>query len=66
MAWILAQGENIIPIPGTRKIERLVENAEAVNIDLSTADLAEIDMIIAKYPNVGARYNAQQFAAVNH
>lgn len=66
LAWILAQGENIIPIPGTRKIERLVENAEAVNIDLSTADLAEIDMIIAKYPNVGARYNAQQFAAVNH
>lgn len=66
LAWILAQGENIIPIPGTRKIERLVENAEAVNIDLSTDDLAEIDMIIAKYPNVGARYNAQQFAAVNH
>lgn len=66
LAWILAQGENIIPIPGTRKIERLVENAEAVNIDLSTADLAEIDMIIAKYPNVGARYNAQQLAAVNH
>lgn len=66
LAWILAQGENIIPIPGTRKIERLVENAEAVNIDLSTADLTEIDTIIAKYPNVGARYNAQQFAAVNH
>lgn len=66
LAWILAQGENIIPIPGTRKIERLVENAEAVNIDLNATDLAEIDMIIAKYPNVGARYNAQQLAAVNH
>ncbi|MFT4021477.1 MAG: aldo/keto reductase [Acinetobacter sp.] len=66
LAWILAQGEDIIPIPGTRKIDRLVENAEAVNIALSTADLAEIDAIIAKYPNMGARYNAQQLAAVNH
>lgn len=66
LAWILAQGEDIIPIPGTRKIERLVENAGAVDIDLTTADLAQIEAIIAQYPNIGARYNPEQLAAVNH
>ncbi|MCZ4150695.1 aldo/keto reductase, partial [Escherichia coli] len=57
LAWILAQGDDIIPIPGTRKIERLVENAGAVDLHLTAADLAEIDAIIARYPNMGARYN---------
>ncbi|MFV5460594.1 aldo/keto reductase [Acinetobacter baumannii] len=66
LAWILAQGDDIIPIPGTRKIERLVENAGAVDLHLTAADLAEINAIIARYPNMGARYNAQQLAAVNH
>lgn len=66
LAWILAQGDDIIPIPGTRKIERLVENAGAVDLHLTAADLAEIEAIIARYPNMGARYNAQQLAAVNH
>ena len=61
-----AQGDDIIPIPGTRKIERLVENAGAVDLHLTAADLAEIEAIIARYPNMGARYNAQQLAAVNH
>ena len=65
LAWILAQGDDIIPIPGTRKIERLVENA-GVDLHLTAADLAEIEAIIARYPNMGARYNAQQLAAVNH
>ena len=51
---------------GTRKIERLVENAGAVDLHLTAADLAEIEAIIARYPNMGARYNAQQLAAVNH
>jgi len=66
LAWILAQGDDIIPIPGTRKIERLVENAGAVDLHLTAVDLAEIEAIIARYPNMGARYNAQQLAAVNH
>lgn len=41
LAWILAQGDDIIPIPGTRKIERLVENAGAVDLHLTAADLAK-------------------------
>lgn len=66
LAWILAQGDDIIPIPGTRKIERLVENVGALDIKLNTKDLEEIEKIIDKFPNMGARYNAEQLAAVNH
>ena len=65
MAVILF-GKLLVVIPGTRKIERLVENAGAVDLHLTAADLAEIQAIIARYPNMGARYNAQQLAAVNH
>ncbi len=43
-----------------------MENAGAVDLHLTAADLAEIEAIIARYPNMGARYNAQQLAAVNH
>lgn len=66
LAWILAQGDDIIPIPGTRKIERLVENVGALDIKLNTKDLEEIEKIIDKFPNMGARYNAEQLVAVNH
>ena len=66
LAWVLHQGNNIIPIPGTRKIDRLIENAHAVEVDLTERDLLEIEQIIQKYPNVGERYNPEQFLAVNH
>ena len=45
LAWALAQGDDIFPIPGTRKAYRLDENAAALSVDLSAADLAEIDKI---------------------
>ncbi len=57
LAWVLAQGENIIPIPGTKRRKYLVENAEAVDIVLSDNDISEIEKILAKYPDTGARYN---------
>ncbi len=66
LAWVLNQGENIIPIPGTRKVERLIENAKAVDVALTKQDLLEIEQIIQQYPNIGARYNPAQFATVNH
>ena len=47
-------------------IRKAHKNAGAVDLHLTAADLAEIDAIIARYPNMGARYNAQQLAAVNH
>ena len=57
LAWVLAKGENIIPIPGTKQRKYLIENAGAVDINLSTADFAEIETMIKKYPDVGDRYN---------
>ena len=58
IAWILAKGGNIIPIPGTKKRKYLEANAAAVNVELTANDISEIESIIAKYPNTGERYNA--------
>jgi aryl-alcohol dehydrogenase-like predicted oxidoreductase len=57
LAWILAQGENIIPIPGTKKRDKLKDNAGSVDVSLTQNDIVEIEDIIAKYPNTGNRYN---------
>jgi aryl-alcohol dehydrogenase-like predicted oxidoreductase len=56
LAWILAQKPWIVPIPGTTKAHRLKENLGAVEIELSQADLAEIDAAAAKIEVVGGRY----------
>jgi aryl-alcohol dehydrogenase-like predicted oxidoreductase len=55
LAWLLAQGEDIVPIPGTRSARRIEENVGSINIELSSADLARIEEIL---PNggFGARY----------
>src|SRR5665647_3556491 len=45
LAWVLAQGTDIVPIPGTRRIANLQENVAAVDIDLSADDLAAIDQV---------------------
>ncbi len=58
IAWILAKGKNIIPIPGTKKRKYIEANAEAVNVELSVNNISEIESIITKYPNIGERYNA--------
>lgn len=55
LAWLLAQGDDIVPIPGTRRIERLEENVAAVNTALSTEDLARIRDILPDGA-FGARY----------
>ena len=53
LAWILAQGENVVPIPGTKKLRYLEENATAAELRLGADDLAELDSL----PDpVGARY----------
>ena len=55
LAWLLAQRPWIVPIPGTTKLHRLEENLEAVELDLTAADLAEIDTEAAKVAVQGAR-----------
>ena len=56
LAWLLAQKPWIVPIPGSRKIERLDENNGAVNIELTEADLSEIRTAMAQITVVGNRY----------
>ena len=56
LAWLLAQKPWIAPIPGTTKLARLEENLGAVNVELSPADLKEIDEAARKIPLEGARY----------
>ena len=65
LSWILAQSENIIPIPGTKRMKYLEENARAVDVDLSVQDMADIEKLLQKYPNVGNRYNEHEFKFVN-
>jgi aryl-alcohol dehydrogenase-like predicted oxidoreductase len=57
LAWVLAQGDDIIPIPGTKKRKYLVENATAADIVLSKSDLGSIENLLASYPDVGSRYS---------
>ena len=56
LAWLLAQKEWIVPIPGSRKLERLNENNGAVNIELSANDLSGIRSAMEKITVVGNRY----------
>jgi aryl-alcohol dehydrogenase-like predicted oxidoreductase len=56
LAWLLAQKPWIVPIPGTRKLSRLDENLSAVDIQLSTEDLQEIENAMSQITVVGDRY----------
>jgi len=56
LAWLLARGEDIVPIPGTKQRARLEENAQAVGIALTKSDLARIDAVAPKGVAAGARY----------
>jgi aryl-alcohol dehydrogenase-like predicted oxidoreductase len=66
LAWVLAQGDDIIPIPGTKKRKYLEENAAAVDIPLSVDELSEINRVLLKYPDVGQRYGEGSMKLVNH
>lgn len=65
LAWVLAQGDDIIPIPGTKKRKYLEENAGAVDVELTGSDLDAIDAVIKKYPDTGARYSEGAMKLVN-
>lgn len=66
LSWVLSQGEDIIPIPGTKRIKYLEENIAAVNIELSQSDLETINAILKIYPNIGERYNEGSMKLVNN
>jgi len=56
LAWLLEQGEQILPIPGTRRIKNLDSNMGAVDVELSQAELAEISQAFPAGAAVGSRY----------
>jgi aryl-alcohol dehydrogenase-like predicted oxidoreductase len=65
LAWVLAQGDHILPIPGTKKRKYLADNAGAVNVQLSAEHLQQIENTLAKFPNVGDRYDAESWKMVD-
>jgi aryl-alcohol dehydrogenase-like predicted oxidoreductase len=65
LAWLLAQGEDIIPIPGTKRRKYLEENAAALDVKLTTDDLRRIDEVAPHGAASGLRYPEQMMAAVN-
>ncbi len=65
LAWVLAQGEDIVPIPGTKRRKYLEENVGALDVHLTADDLRRIDKIAPKGVAAGARYPEAAMKAVN-
>jgi aryl-alcohol dehydrogenase-like predicted oxidoreductase len=65
LAWVLAQGEDVVPIPGTRHIRYLDDNIGALEVKLSTDDLDRLDAILPPGAAAGLRYPERAMAAVN-
>jgi aryl-alcohol dehydrogenase-like predicted oxidoreductase len=56
LAWLLAQGPSIVPIPGTTKVHRLEENVGAASVELSADERAQLDAVSARIDTTAARY----------
>ncbi|MGE5450473.1 MAG: aldo/keto reductase [Acidobacteriota bacterium] len=65
LAWLLDRGKDIVPIPGTRRIERLDENAAAAQIAFSDAQRAQLAELLAAHPVAGTRYPEAAMASLN-
>jgi aryl-alcohol dehydrogenase-like predicted oxidoreductase len=65
LAWLLSRGPKVVPIPGTRSIARLDENAAAAHMTLSAGELRRIDEMLAATPVAGTRYPAAGMTLLN-
>jgi aryl-alcohol dehydrogenase-like predicted oxidoreductase len=65
LAWVLAQGEDVVPIPGTRRRRHLEDNIGAVEVKLGQADLERIAAVVRPEAVAGERYAPQGMAGVN-
>jgi aryl-alcohol dehydrogenase-like predicted oxidoreductase len=65
LAWVLSQGEDIVPIPGTKRVAYLDDNLGAVNVRLTAAEMAQIDAILPAGAASGERYNAQAMQMID-
>jgi len=66
LAWVLAQGDDVVPIPGTRRTRNLEENVGALDIELSAEDLTALDEVAPFGVAAGERYAPQAMQALNH
>ncbi len=65
LAWVLAQGDDVVPIPGTKRRKYLEQNAEAVNVELSAEELKRIDEVFPNNAAAGLRYPEEMMKSVN-
>ena len=65
LAWVLAQGEDIVPIPGTKHVKYLDQNIGALDVELSDEDLRRLDAILPPGAAAGERYHARGMETVN-
>jgi aryl-alcohol dehydrogenase-like predicted oxidoreductase len=65
LAWVLAQGEHIVPIPGTKRRKYLQENIGALDVDLTSNDLERIDEVAPKDAFAGSRYPEAMMKLLN-
>jgi aryl-alcohol dehydrogenase-like predicted oxidoreductase len=65
LAWLLARDEHVVPIPGTKRVRYLEENAAAADVELTAAQLAEIDSAVPGEAVAGDRYTPAGLSAVN-
>ena len=65
LAWLLHQGEDVVPIPGTKRREYLEENAAAVNVTLTDEDLSRIEKVMPKGVAAGERYGEAGMSTVD-
>jgi aryl-alcohol dehydrogenase-like predicted oxidoreductase len=65
LAWVLAQGEDVVPIPGTKHVKYLDQNIDALKVALSDEDLRRLDEILPPGAAAGERYHARGMETVN-
>jgi aryl-alcohol dehydrogenase-like predicted oxidoreductase len=65
LAWVLAKGDDLVPIPGTKRRQYLEENIGAINVTLTKADLERIDEIAPKGAAAGERYHAESMKFID-
>jgi aryl-alcohol dehydrogenase-like predicted oxidoreductase len=64
LAWVLAQGNDVIPIPGTKRVRYLEENMQALAVQLTESDLQETDARFRQFAVTGERYSPEMMALV--
>ena len=65
LAWVLSRGKDIVPIPGTKRRDRLEENVSALSVSLSKGDVARVEAAVPPSAVAGMRYPAESMKAVN-